>query len=98
MARADRAVSSRVRMCAGRTDTCCCGQSSPSADSRHVGTADKKVEGTGLGLALSRKFIERMEDGSGFRVRWTSARRSRSRCLCGVANELILIIEDNPTK
>jgi signal transduction histidine kinase len=23
-----------------------------------VGTADKKVEGTGLGLALSRKFIE----------------------------------------
>ena len=25
---------------------------------RHVGTADKKAEGTGLGLALSRKFIE----------------------------------------
>src|SRR5438128_6321919 len=25
---------------------------------RHVGTADKKVEGTALGLALSRKFIE----------------------------------------
>src|SRR5258708_2980 len=25
---------------------------------RQVGTADKKVEGTGLGLALSRKFIE----------------------------------------
>jgi signal transduction histidine kinase len=25
---------------------------------RRVGTADKKVEGTGLGLALSRKFIE----------------------------------------
>jgi signal transduction histidine kinase len=24
---------------------------------RQVGTADKKVEGTGLGLALSRKFI-----------------------------------------
>ena len=23
-----------------------------------MGTADKKVEGTGLGLALSRKFIE----------------------------------------
>jgi signal transduction histidine kinase len=23
-----------------------------------VGTADKKVEGTGLGLALSRKFVE----------------------------------------
>jgi len=25
---------------------------------RQVGTSDKKVEGTGLGLALSRKFIE----------------------------------------
>jgi signal transduction histidine kinase len=25
---------------------------------RQVGTANKKVEGTGLGLALSRKFIE----------------------------------------
>src|SRR5262249_9025371 len=25
---------------------------------KQVGTADKKVEGTGLGLALSRKFIE----------------------------------------
>jgi signal transduction histidine kinase len=25
---------------------------------RQVGTADKKVEGPGLGLALSRKFIE----------------------------------------
>ena len=25
---------------------------------RQVGTADKKSEGTGLGLALSRKFIE----------------------------------------
>jgi signal transduction histidine kinase len=25
---------------------------------RRVGTADKEVEGTGLGLALSRKFIE----------------------------------------
>jgi signal transduction histidine kinase len=25
---------------------------------RQVGTADKKAEGTGLGLALARKFIE----------------------------------------
>jgi signal transduction histidine kinase len=25
---------------------------------RQVGTADKKVEGTGLALALSRKFVE----------------------------------------
>jgi signal transduction histidine kinase len=25
---------------------------------RQVGTADKKIEGTGLGLALSRKFIQ----------------------------------------
>ncbi len=28
------------------------------APDRQVGTAEKKVEGTGLGLALSRKFIE----------------------------------------
>jgi signal transduction histidine kinase len=25
---------------------------------RHVGTAEKKVEGTGLGLTLYRKFVE----------------------------------------
>jgi len=36
---------------------------------RQVGTADKKVEGTGLGLALSRKFIE-LHDG---RIWLTSA-------------------------
>jgi signal transduction histidine kinase len=34
---------------------------------RQVGTADKKVEGTGLGLALSRKFTEsRVGEGSTF--------------------------------
>jgi len=33
-------------------------QESVFEEFRQVGTADKKVEGTGLGLALSRKFVE----------------------------------------
>src|SRR5262249_15797387 len=33
---------------------------------------------------------------SGSRARSEQARRSRSRCRCAVANELILIVEDNP--
>ncbi len=33
---------------------------------RQVGTADKKVEGTGLGLALSRKFVERIANTGPF--------------------------------
>jgi len=34
------------------------GQEAIFEESQHVGTADKKVEATGLGLALFRKFIE----------------------------------------
>src|SRR5262245_18094967 len=44
---------------------------------RQVGTADKKVEGTGLGLAMSRRFST--ADGSRSRARWEAARRSPSR-------------------
>jgi signal transduction histidine kinase len=50
---------------------------------RQVGTADKKVEGTGLGLALSRKSSSCTVGGSGSRARSGWALRSRSRCRYG---------------
>ncbi|HEU5192575.1 MAG TPA: HAMP domain-containing sensor histidine kinase, partial [Methylomirabilota bacterium] len=49
---------------------------------RQVGTADKKAEGTGLGLALSR-----MAGVSGSRARPDAARPSRSPCQCAARAE-----------
>ena len=46
---------------------------------RQVGTAEKKAEGTGLGLALARKFIE-----------LERARPLRSRFRCAMATEVVL--------
>jgi signal transduction histidine kinase len=46
---------------------------------RQVGTADKKVEGTGLGLTLCRKFVSCTTGRSGSRASLGRARPSRSR-------------------
>jgi Histidine kinase-, DNA gyrase B-, and HSP90-like ATPase len=56
---------------------------------RQVGTADKKVEGTGLGQPLSRKFIELHGGRSGSRAKWTWVRRSNSRFRWGKSAEAV---------
>jgi signal transduction histidine kinase len=65
---------------------------------RQVGTAAKKIEGTGLGLTLSRKFMTFMAGESGSRASSGRVRPSPSHFQCAMANEVILLVEDDSKK
>jgi signal transduction histidine kinase len=71
------------------------------------GFVEVSVSDTGVGIApedqeaVFEEFRQvgtaekKAEGGSGSRARWAPARRSRSAFRCAVANELILVVEDN---
>src|SRR3989442_2420388 len=66
-----------------------------SRSSARWGLRRRRRMGPGWGSPCAGSSSNSTAEGSGSRVSWAWARRSRSRSRCAVANELILVVEDN---